>query len=73
MASKTSPMFVKTHDFLLWLFAHTGKFPKARRHTLTNRLENALLDFLGAAVQAQRKRGAARVAALESPGIAPGG
>ncbi len=49
---KESPLFVKTRDFIVWLFPHTAKFPKQYRHTLTERLENAILEFqrcLGAA------------------------
>ena len=34
-----TPIFVKTYDWLLWLLPHTAKFPKAQRHTVTNRLE----------------------------------
>ena len=37
-------LFVKTHDFLLWLIKHTQRFPKNLRHTYTQRLETALLD-----------------------------
>ncbi|MFH0909556.1 MAG: four helix bundle protein [bacterium] len=40
-----SPLFVKTRDFMGWLFQHTAKFPKVYRHTLTNRLEESMLDF----------------------------
>lgn len=65
MERKTSPLFVKTYDVLLWLLPQTAKFPKARRHTLTNRLETALLDFQGAAIRANRLRGPARLAALD--------
>ena len=27
-----TPLFVKTHDFLLWLIRHTQRFPKNLRH-----------------------------------------
>lgn len=49
---KESPLFVKARDFIVWLFPHAAKFPKQYRHTLTERLENSLLEFqrcLGAA------------------------
>lgn len=42
---RESPLFVKTRDFIVWLFQHTAKFPKQMRHTLTERLENSVLDF----------------------------
>jgi len=28
-----TPLFVKTHDFLLWLIRHTQRFPKNLRHS----------------------------------------
>ncbi len=66
MECKTSsPLFVKTYDLLLWLLPQTAKFPRARRHTLTNRLEGALLDFQGAAIRANRGRGPTRLAGLQ--------
>ena len=42
---KESPLFVKTNDFIVWLFRHTSKFPRQYRHTLTERLECSALDF----------------------------
>ena len=32
------------HDLLRWLIPHLGKFPRARRFTLGERLEGGLLD-----------------------------
>ena len=34
------------HDLLRWLIPHLDKFPRARRFTLGERLETALLDVL---------------------------
>lgn len=42
---KESPLFVKTADFIVWLFQHSAKFPRQYRHTLTERLENSALTF----------------------------
>ncbi len=42
---KESPLFVKTRDYIAWLFKHTAKFPKQYRHTLTERLESGMLAF----------------------------
>ena len=60
-----TPVFVRTHDFLLWLLPHTAKFPKAQRHTVTNRLECAALDLQGALALANRRRGSERLHALD--------
>ena len=42
---RESPLFVKTRDFIVWLFQHTAKFPRQYRHTLTERLESGMLEF----------------------------
>jgi hypothetical protein len=42
---KESPLFVKTADFIVWLFQHSAKFPRQYRHTLTERLEASALRF----------------------------
>lgn len=42
---RESPLFVKTRDFIVWLFQHTSKFPRQYRHSLTVRLENSALEF----------------------------
>jgi len=41
----TTPLFVKTHDFIFWLMNHTQRFPKRLRGTYTQRLENAAFEF----------------------------
>ena len=40
-----TPLFVKTHDFLLWLVQRTQRFPKNLRHRCTLKLENTAFDF----------------------------
>ncbi len=40
-----SPIFVKSHDFLLWLIPLTLKFPKSQRFLLAERLNQQALDF----------------------------
>ena len=60
-----TPVFVKAYDFLLWLLPHTAKFPIAMRHTVTNRLEGAALDFQGALTVANRRRGDDRLRSLD--------
>jgi len=55
-----TPLFVKTHDFLLWLIRHTQRFPKNLRHTYTQRLENAALEFQESLLMGNAVRGEAR-------------
>ena len=59
-----TPLFVRTYDFILWLLPHAAKFPRTRRHTLTNRLECAGLDFLALTTRANRARGQRRTELL---------
>ena len=40
-----TPLFVKTHDFNVWLLNHTRRFPKHFRQTLTQRMELIALEF----------------------------
>jgi hypothetical protein len=55
-----TPLFVKTHDFLLWLIKHTQRFPKNLRRTFTQRLETALLDFQEATLMGNAARSGRR-------------
>ena len=40
-----TPLFVKTHDFLLWLLQRTQRFPKHLRHSYTLKVETMTFDF----------------------------
>jgi hypothetical protein len=59
-----TPLFVKTHDFLLWLIQHTQRFPKNLRHSYTARLESNGFEFQQAILMANAVRGEARAARL---------
>jgi len=45
MAIPTTPLFVKCHDFNVWLLNRTQRFPKNLRHTYTARLETQAFKF----------------------------
>ena len=45
MQIPNTPLFVKTHDFNVWLIRHTQRFPKNLRASLSLRIENAALEF----------------------------
>jgi hypothetical protein len=38
-------IFTRTFDLLTWLLPHTNKFPRAHRHTFTQRLLDAAFDL----------------------------
>ena len=40
-----SPIFIKSEETLLWLLAHTQKFPKSQRFVMAKRLEEAALSM----------------------------
>ncbi len=56
-----TPLFVKTHDFAVWLIRHTQRFPKNLRHSYTHRLEETLLSFQEALLMGNAERGEARL------------
>src|SRR4051812_45532409 len=60
MAIPDTPLFVKTHDFLLWLIRHTQRFPKNLRHSYTQRLEGTALAFQEALLMGNAVRGPER-------------
>jgi len=55
-----TPLFVKTHDFNVWLLSHTRRFPKHFRYTLTQRLESLALEFEELLLMANVYRGSER-------------
>ena len=60
-----SPLFVKTHDFLRWLFPTTAKFPRNLRRSLTEDLETSALRFRRHIGCAARYKGPRRRDALD--------
>ncbi|MDQ7023985.1 MAG: diversity-generating retroelement protein Avd [Anaerolineae bacterium] len=50
--SKQSPIFIKIETFMVWLFAHTARFPKHERFRLAKRIDDALFDFHACLVRA---------------------
>jgi four helix bundle protein len=57
---ETSPLFTRTFDFLTWLLRRTQSFPRSQRFVVTQRLQNAALDFQELIVEADAARGTAR-------------
>ncbi len=55
------PLFTKTMDFLAWLTAVTNHFPRLHRQTVTRRLLDAALNFQEAILEANSRRGPARL------------
>lgn len=55
------PLFTKTMDFIAWLTPVTQHFPRLHRQTVTRRLLDAALNFQEAILEANSRRGAARL------------
>ena len=60
MKTPDTPLFVKTHDFMVWLINHTQKFPKNLRHSYTQRLETLGFEFEELILMANAVRGPER-------------
>lgn len=58
------PLFTKTIDFIAWLTPATQHFPRLHRQTITRRLLDAALNFQEAILEANTRRGAARLECL---------
>jgi len=55
-----SPLFVRTHDLLLWLIPHVQKYPRIHRFGLAERVQRLALDFQDSIVAAGKSRQEAR-------------
>lgn len=60
LASEELLVLQKWEELARWLLHHTAKWPKAWRFTLSQRIENHVLDILEALVVARYDRGARR-------------
>lgn len=58
------PIFVRMFDFLTWLLPATNNFPRAHRHTATQRLLDAAFDLRERLEEANLRQGAARLERL---------
>ena len=64
-----SPLFVRSHDFLLWLLPQVQKFPRVYRFSLAERIQNAVMDFQDLIIAAGKSRDEARRLYLEKADI----
>ena len=64
MSDKEMPIFVRTFDFLSWLLPATNSFPRAHRHTFTQRLLDAAFDLRERLEEANIRQGTIRMEKL---------
>ena len=62
--SETLVIFTRTYDFVTWILPMTEKFPKSQRFTVTQRLQNSVLNFQEALIEVNALRGARRTEKL---------
>ena len=61
---KESPIFVRTHDLLLWLLPRTMGFPCSQRFVPARRVQDTALDFHERLLKAGLSKGAVRTECL---------
>ena len=66
MAPAETPIFTRTFDFLTWLLPITNHFPRAHRHTFTQRLLDAAFDLREELEAANHRLGNDRLARLRA-------
>jgi four helix bundle protein len=59
-ASDEMVIFTRTYDFISHLLPITMNFPKSQRFVVTNRLQNAMLNFQELIIEANARRGMQR-------------
>ena len=64
MTSNEMPIFTRTFDFLTWLLPVNNHFPRAHRHSFTQRLLDAAFDLRERLEEANLRHGAARLERL---------
>ncbi|MEW8338492.1 MAG: hypothetical protein AB2708_01470 [Candidatus Thiodiazotropha taylori] len=61
MKDNTPQAVQACHDLIRWLIPQLDKFPRSRRYTLGERIENELLEVLGLLVDATYSRSKQKV------------
>lgn len=65
MSQSEMPIFSKTFDLLTWLLPMSNHFPRAHRHTFTQRLLDAAFDLRERLEEANAVRGPERLTKLK--------
>lgn len=65
-----SPLFVRTHDFLLWLIPQVQKFPRVYRFSLAERIQRTAMDFQDYLISAGKSKNEERRTWLRKADIA---
>jgi hypothetical protein len=63
-AHQEMPIFTRTYDLLTWLLPATNHFPRAHRHSFTQRLLDAAFELRERLEEANTRKGEARLERL---------
>lgn len=64
--AKELVIFTRTYDLLTWLLPQCERFPKSQRFVVTQRLQDAALNFQEAIFEANARSGAERLGNLQA-------
>jgi four helix bundle protein len=62
--SEEMVIFTRTYDFITWLIPVAERFPRSQRFVVTQRLQNAALNFQELLIEANFRRAARRAELL---------
>lgn len=66
MIKTEMPIFTRSYDFLTWLLPATNHFPRAHRHSFTQRLLDSAFDLREQLEAANHRMGNERMVILQS-------
>ena len=64
MTAEETPIFTRTYDLLTWLLPASNHFPRAQRHSFTQRMLDAAFDLRERLEEANLRRGRRRLERL---------
>jgi four helix bundle protein len=67
--SEEMVIFTRTYDFIAWLLPITQNFPRSQRFVVTQRLQNAALNFQELLIEANAQRGSERSEILRAADV----
>ena len=65
-AQAQSPLFVKSHQLLVWLLQHTARFPKSERFRMAKRVDDSAFRFYDLIARATKSGEKRRSVLLEA-------
>jgi hypothetical protein len=67
--AREAPLYVQTHDMLLWLAPHLESWPRTQRFFLAREALDSATQFYRCLLRARKSQGVERVAALRAADV----